>query len=136
MSVAMAPDGCARLSVVTSPQAPADIDAILGEYDELQSFLLSDLRRIVALDVGGNFAVAALVAVACDALSKLQRRRDHEVFAEMLPLEWRPVSKSLYDALRNGLAHRYTMKTIVLRRRQIGLGISWRQVEHLTFRDG
>jgi hypothetical protein len=111
---------------------PAGIRA-LAQFDELRRFVLEDLERIVGLPVGGNFAVAALVGCSYDLLGKLQGRRPHEVFAESLPEPWPAVSRSLYDALRNGLVHTYSPKLI-----EVGdgvrLAISWNVHTHLTWK--
>jgi hypothetical protein len=45
----------------------ADIEA---KFDSVFGFIQRDLERFLALDVGGNFAVAALAACACETLAR------------------------------------------------------------------
>jgi hypothetical protein len=44
----------------------ADIE---DKFDRVFGFIRRDLERILTLDPGGNFAVATLVACACETLA-------------------------------------------------------------------
>ena len=99
---------------------------------ELRAFVLNDLESVVDREVGGNYAAAALIVSAYDALGDLRKEKGAVPFEEQLPATWRPVAKSLYDALRNGLVHHYDPKLIVVDGQRIELCISWRERPHLS----
>jgi hypothetical protein len=45
------------------------------------------------------------------------RKRPHDVFAELLPTnDWKALAKPLYEALRNGLAHKFDTEALARRR--------------------
>jgi len=46
---------------------------------------------------------------------------------------WRPVAPSLFDAIRNGIAHSFETKSIRIGDRLLDICISWRQQPHLHF---
>ena len=102
------------------------------DFGELRGFILNDVDRIVSMEIGGNYAAAALIACAYEALAQLRGVAKHGVFAENLPTEWLPVAQSLYDALRNGIVHGYATKAIVIDGRQVEIGVSWREQQHLS----
>ncbi len=107
---------------------------IRPEVERLRDYVTNDLDLLITQDVGGNYLAAALITCACDAISYLkygQRSRGDLVFAEILPDLWKPVAKTLYDAIRNGIVHIYETKTIILGSRRLDLGISWRAKPHL-----
>jgi hypothetical protein len=110
-------------------------ETIREDFEKLRDFFLNDLDGILSLDVGGNYAVAVLVGIACEEIARVRHGepKGERVFAEMLPEEWRPVAPSLYDAVRDGLAHRYEPSVLVLDGGdQIEVAISWREREHLS----
>lgn len=73
------------------------------------------------------------VALAhAEVLAKLRGVDKDAVFAETLPREWRPVRRSLYDALRNGIVHGYATKTLRVDGSPVGIGVSWRDHPHLS----
>ena len=109
--------------------AYADIEA---DYAELRDFILNDVDRIVALETGGNYAAAALIACAHESLAKVQARKAHDTFTDTLPDAWQPVAPSLFDALRNGIVHRYVTKAVVVDGTRIEINISWREKPHLN----
>lgn len=107
-------------------------EALLHTFDELRRFVMEDLERIVSQDVGGNYAVGALVGCCYEMLGRLRGEDAHSLFAESLPDEWKSVASSLFNSLRNGLVHSYAPKVI-----RVGPGIqvaiSWREVAHLSW---
>src|SRR5207253_713989 len=94
-----------------------DFENIRKDFEELQGFVLTDLEIITRAPTGGNYAAALLITTACEALGTLLYGTDSggtDFFANyLLPPRWRPVAKSIYDALRNGLAHSFSTKAIV-----------------------
>ncbi len=105
-------------------------------FTELRDFVLNDLNLIVSQLKGGNYAATALVSSTYEELARLQGQEKHTAFEAQLPEQWRPVAKSLYGALRNGLIHHYDPKVIVVDERRIELAISWRNEPHLSLRAG
>jgi hypothetical protein len=112
-------------------------EKIEPHFVKVRSFVLNDLRRILRLRVGGNYAAGLIIVCACEEVARLwcDRREGELIFARMLPPKWYPVRKSLYKALRNGLAHFYETQAISLHESCIKLSISWREKPHLTFSD-
>ena len=132
----------ARLCHPVHPLCPAfwwpmavEFAAIERDFEELRSFILNDIRQIVALEQGANYAAAAIIACAHETLAQLHLRgsRKYATFAETLPTAWRAVAPSLFDALRNGIAHGYATKTIVVAGSRVEIGVSWRERQHLSF---
>ena len=115
-----------------------DFNEIKDDFLELEGFVLTDLGIITNAPKGGNYAAALLITTACEALGTLRYgKKDGGVdFFEnyLLPGPWRMVSKSIYDALRNGLAHSFSTKVIVnASDRPIELGISWSKETHFSY---
>lgn len=52
---------------------------------------------------------------------------------KMLPDEFKPIARNLFDAIRNGIAHGYETKSIRIGDKPLDIGISWRQQPHLQF---
>lgn len=108
------------------------------EFRELRDFILNDLNLILAQRTGGNYSAMLLITAACEALGHLRygtKSGGQRFFAEyLLPTNWQTVGKSLYNGLRNGLAHAYRTKTIiVVGKRRLEIGISWKERPHLTY---
>lgn len=115
-----------------------EFNEIKDEYLELERFVLTDLGIITNDPKGGNYAAALLITTACEVLGTLRYgKKDGGVdFFEnyLLPEQWRVVSKSIYDALRNGLAHSFSTKVIVnASDRPVELGISWSKENHFSY---
>lgn len=115
-----------------------EFNKIKDDFLELEGFVLNDLGIITDAQKGGNYATVLLITTACEALGMLRYgKKDGGVdFFEnyLLPEQWRVVSKSTYDALRNGLAHSFSTKAIVnASDRPIELGISWSKEPHFSY---
>jgi hypothetical protein len=115
-----------------------EFEDIRKDFEDLQGFVLTDLAIITSVPTGGNYAAALLITTACEALGLLRYGTDNggtDFFANyLLPPSWRPVAKSIYDALRNGLAHSFSTKAIVnASDNPIELGVSWSKESHLTY---
>jgi hypothetical protein len=108
------------------------------DFEQLRRLVIDDLKRVVEQRIGGNYAAGLIVVCGCEALARLWHGApDGElVFSKrMLPEDWRPVGKSLYNALRNGLAHFYETKDISLNGQRVTLALSWRKHRHLSLSD-
>src|SRR5437016_1036771 len=106
-------------------------------FTQLRSMVRNDLKQIRKIEKKApNYAVALLVTIATEALSQLEGRADEAVFAEDLlgrlhgvPLQ---VGRVLFDAIRNGLAHVYDTKIIVVGADEIIVVLSWQKREHMS----
>jgi len=112
-------------------------DGIKEEFLELRDFILKDLRILLESPVGGNYAAALLITTACEVVGPpfYENNGEREFFKNYLvPKSWRSVAASIYDALRNGLAHSFTPKTIVqINGSSVEIGISWKEKPHFKY---
>lgn len=111
---------------------------IQDDFSELRYFVLHDLNLITSAPIGGNYAAALLVVTACEAVGTLRYGKKDgglDFFGDYLvPEKCRSVSKSIYDALRNGLAHSFVTKAILkAAKNPIELGISWSKENHFEY---
>ena len=108
---------------------------IKDKFHEIFGFIRDDLERMLTLHPGVNFAAASLFASVCETLAiyRCGKKEGEIVFAELLPDgPFQGVAKTLYDALRNGLVHRYRAKDIKFDRKTVEIDIAWRKGRHLT----
>jgi hypothetical protein len=108
------------------------------KFDRVFGFIQRDLEQFLAQDVGGNFAVAALAACACETLARYRDRSGDggEVFRRLLPAgPFQVIARSLYDLLRNGLVHRYDTADLNVEGRRVRLALSWRAAPHLSVQE-
>lgn len=112
-------------------------DEIENDYHELRDFILNDLSLLLNSSKGGNYATTLIIATACEVLGPLryQHNGEREFFKNYLtPEKWRPVAFSIYDALRNGLAHSFSPKSLVqINGTTLEVGISWKEKPHFTY---
>lgn len=112
-------------------------DLIEKEFYELRDFFLNDLTLLVNLPKGGNYAATLLVANACEVLGRLRYESGEgdEFFKHYLvPESWKPVASTIFNALRNGLAHSFATKVIVqISGAVLNLGISWKEKPHFVY---
>lgn len=76
-----------------------------------------------------EYAVALLISVASEALSTLRGQAPYTVFArELLPQTVsKDVGRSLFEAVRHGLAHRYDTALIAAGKREVVVVVTWRK---------
>jgi hypothetical protein len=88
------------------------------------------MKQILTLDRKlPMHAAALLVLIACEALSRLFGRVDHDIFArDLLAMRNVPyqVGREIFDTLRNHLAHEYATGRIVVGRREIRPTLFWK----------
>ena len=112
-------------------------DSIKNDFYELRDFILNDLELLVSLPRGGNYAAALLITTACETIGRLRYKAGDgsEFFKNYLvPNDWKPVAFSIFDALRNGLAHSFATKAIIqIPEAPLELGISWKEKPHFTY---
>lgn len=117
--------------------ADINYNDIKNDFEELRDCFKNDLRILIQSSIGGNYATALVATTACEVLGPLrfENNGEREFFRKyLLPETWREVARSLYDALRNGLAHSYATKIILnINGKDIELGVSWSEKPHLRF---
>lgn len=111
-------------------------DDIKEDYERVRHNITNDLTLLVSQDIGGNYLAAFLIACACETIGWYKYNSPHEgnmILKELLPAEWKPVAFSLYDAMRNGIGHRYETKALKVEGARLDICISWKEKPHLTF---
>lgn len=113
-------------------------ESIAESFGTVRTFLLRDLKLLVELPEGGNYAAALLTISACEALGMVRYGREHAgcafFAAYLLPEPWQPAAPDLFDALRHGLAHSYETKALLqLEGGPVELVVSWRECPHLSY---
>jgi len=109
---------------------------IKTRFKRVRRFLTNDLKLLVIQPSGGNYLAAFMIACACDTIAwfRYGTNRGDSILAEnLLPPAWRPVAPSIYDAMRNGIAHRYETKILLIGDKRVEIGISWKKKPHLRF---
>jgi hypothetical protein len=92
---------------------------IKSEFDETLGYLRNDLDWLITNKPCLHYTVALLVGCGCEMLAACRgpesKRRGEIVLAELLPEgDWRILAERLYTALRDGLAHGFDTKHIVV----------------------
>ncbi len=85
------------------------------EFNETFGYVRQDIAKILEKQLGLDYTIALLVCCACEMLTwhrDLRHDQAHEIFASLLPEPYRAVGKTLWEALRNGLAHNFRPDTI------------------------
>jgi hypothetical protein len=97
-------------------ERPFDIAfmAIEKEFGETFGYIRHDLNSILESNLGLNYTLALLVCCACEMLAWHRDLKEDQVFTSFLPDSepYRVVGKTLWEALRNGLAHKFRPDTI------------------------
>ena len=110
-------------------------------FSKFRSLLEIHLRRMLEIPKKQPIhAVALLVVVACEALSHLlgRDRRDDVFSKDYLGRHNVPqqVGRDLFDALRNGLAHRYEPYPIFVGRVEVQPTMAWKDAARVHLRIG
>lgn len=103
----------------------ADIEK---EFDESLGYIKNDIFALCRQSETVNYTVALLVACGCEFLAEGRgdRKQPHDVFAELLPTEdWKVLAKPLWEAVRNGLAHKFDTKHLHVDGQRIQIYFSW-----------
>ncbi len=113
----------------------ADIE---DKFDRIFGFLRRDLERILTLEPGANFAVATLVACACETLARYRyvNEKDVDAFSQLLPSgPFQTIAKTLYNTLRNGFVHHSNAADIRVGGTIVRLAVAWREHKHLSVQE-
>lgn len=105
-------------------------------FDHLRLTLEKEIPRQLEHPEGGHYVVALLIVIGSEALSKLQGQPDEHLFVKMTTQRGLTslMASTLFNALRNGLAHLYDTKYIKAGVLMIELSVSWRLKRHLSVR--
>lgn len=87
------------------------------EFCETFGYVRQDIAELLKSDRPLHYTVALLVCCACEMLTWHRGLRDdqaYEIFVSLLPgtEPYKAVGKTLWEALRNGLAHNFRPTTI------------------------
>jgi hypothetical protein len=90
---------------------------IKTEFDQTFGYVRQDIAKILEMDIKLHYTIALLVCCGCEMLTWHRNLRDDqawEVFGSLLPdaRAFKAISKPLWEALRNGLAHNFRPDTI------------------------
>jgi hypothetical protein len=85
------------------------------EFKETFGYVRQDIAEFLKNDRPLHYTIALLVCCTCEMLTWHRDLRDdqaYEVFSSLLPDPYTVVGKTLWEALRNGLAHKFRPDTI------------------------
>ncbi len=104
------------------------------EFKETFGYVRQDIAAIRKKELGLNYTVALLICCACEMLAWHKDVQEHEVFALLLPDEnsYQMIAKKMFDALRNGLAHRFRPQTIRIGSNEWRFSLAWQTGPHLS----
>jgi hypothetical protein len=100
------------------------------EFKETFGYVKQDIDEILKKNLALNYTIALLVCCACEMLTRHRDRRDDQafkVFTSLLPEPYKAVGKTLWEALRNGLAHNFRPYTIKIENDKWRIAISSHQ---------
>src|SRR5579871_5919144 len=104
---------------------------IKQEFDVSLGYVRQDIRWLLQSGSSLNYTVALLIGCGCEMLAAAAKgdkhRRGEYVLAELLPPgDWRLLADTLYTALRDGLAHGFDTKHLVVDGKPIQIYMTWR----------
>jgi hypothetical protein len=96
-------------------------------FDETFGYVRQDLAAIRSANLGLNYTVVLLICCACQMLAWHKGLKDDQVFTSLLPDDerCRLLGKKMFEALRNGLAHRFRPNTIKVGSEDWRFSIRW-----------
>jgi hypothetical protein len=120
---------------ISSPEV--GFSQIEREFKETFGYIRGDIAAIGKTDLRLNYTVALLICCACQMLAWHKGLADDQVFTSLLPdgEPYRVIGKTMFEALRNGLAHRFRPDTIEIGEDQWRFTMS-PDLNHLTASQG
>jgi hypothetical protein len=96
-----------------------DLAVVKQEFAETLGYIRQDLQWLLEKKSSLNYTIALLVGCGCEMLAACagdKKRRGEKVFAELLPAtkELQVLAGRLYSALRDGLAHGFDTKHLLV----------------------
>lgn len=100
---------------------------IAKEFQETFGYVRQDIEAIRKVNLGLNYTVVLLICCACQMLAWHKDLSDYQVFTSLLPDSepWRSLGKMIFEALRNGLAHRFRPDTLRVGKENWRFSIFW-----------
>src|SRR3990172_4821291 len=89
-------------------------EEIRTEFEQTFRYIRNDIKAILDENPNLHYTVALLICCACEMLAYHKNLEPHQVFTSLLP-DGEPypiIGKTMFEALRNGLAHRFRPETI------------------------
>lgn len=107
------------------------------EFNQTFGYVKQDISMILGVDLNLNYTIALLVCCACEMLTWHRGLRDDEacdVFTSLFPSTgpYKAVGKTLWEALRNGLAHNFRPDTIRIEDNEWRITISSQNEPHMS----
>ena len=98
-----------------SSDKKVSFESIESEFNETFGYVARDIAFLLEKKTGLNYTIALLVCCDCEMLTWHQGLKDYQVFTSLLPNTepYKAAGKTLWEALRHGLAHNFRPKTIV-----------------------
>ena len=114
---------------------------IQAEFNETFGYIRQDIAELLKTNLGLNYTIALLVCCACEMLTwhrDLRGDQAYEIFTSLLPdtESYKAAGKTLWEALRNGLAHKFRPDTIKIGDEQWRFTISSQAGSHISVTKG
>ena len=102
---------------VLNPDGGIVFQDIEKEFKETFGYVRQDIAKILEMDLRLHYTITLLVCCACEMLTwhrNLKEEQAFEVFTSLLPdaEPYKNLGKTLWEAIRNGLAHNFRPDTI------------------------
>ncbi len=99
---------------------------IEDEFNETFGYVRQDIRAVLQKDLRLHYTIALLVCCACEMLAWHHGRDQHQIFIALLPdtEHYKTIGKTLWEALRHGLAHNFRPHTIEIGKDRYRFSIS------------
>lgn len=87
---------------------------IQEEFDQTFGYVRQDIGAILNKDLRLHYTITLLACCACEMLAWHNDVPEHAIFVALLPdtPHYKRIGKTLWEALRNGLAHNFRPDTI------------------------
>ena len=116
----------------------ASLAYVKAEFAVTLGYIRQDIRWLLDKDSGLNYTIGLLIGCGCEMLAACagdKKRLGEKIFAELLPSgDWQLLAERLYTALRDGLAHGFDTKHLVVDGREHQIFLSSRGRGGLGFR--
>jgi hypothetical protein len=96
--------------------SPSTFAEISEEFRVSFGYIRQDMKAVAKGTETVNYTLALLVGCACEMLAAARGDRKHpeKILAEVADPQWQPLAGALFEAIRNGLAHGFDTKHIIV----------------------
>ena len=111
---------------------------IRQEFNESFGYLRDDISRLRESKEAFGYTATLLICCTCDCIAWHKDIPEYKVLGSLLPSEqpYPKIAEKMFEALRNGLAHRFRPNTLSSGRDQYRFAVDWRSGRHLKTRHG